>query len=327
MDDEMDVLVSVVIPVYNVEKYVADCLDSVIAQTLTDIEIICINDCSTDGSRAVVESYLEKDARISLYDNEVNRGLATTRNRGLDRAKGKYVYFLDSDDMIERNALQELYSAAERDDLDAAVFAARFIFEDESMRPKFGSNPAAYKGDYPDVMNGQELYKKWMELWDWMPSQPRYFYRREFLVDNKIRYIDGMLHEDETFAFDVLMHAERIRLLKEEYFIRRFRASSIMSSTPTMRNVDGCITILSHVDAFKTDDAELRKAIEFYMSKIFTDVTKKYRAVRDSGQSLELPVSTDDTACNDATEDDVQIDARTKEEWLRKIVAAAEERS
>lgn len=327
MDDEMDVLVSVVIPVYNVERYVAECLDSVLAQTLTDIEIICINDCSTDGSRAVVESYLEKDARISLYDNEVNRGLATTRNRGLDRAKGKYVYFLDSDDMIERNALQELYSAAERDNLDAAVFAARFIFEDESMRPKFGSNPAAYKGDYPDVMNGQELYKKWMELWDWMPSQPRYFYRREFLVDNKIRYIDGMLHEDETFAFDVLMHAERIRLLKEEYFIRRFRASSIMSSTPTMRNVDGCITILSHVDAFKTDDAELRKAIEFYMSKIFTDVTKKYRAVRDSGQSLELPVSVDDTACNDATENDVQIDIRTKEEWLQKIVAAVDERS
>ena len=306
MDEKMDVLVSVVIPVYNVERYVADCLDSVIAQTLSNIEIICINDCSTDGSRAVVESYLEKDARISLYDNEVNRGLATTRNRGLDRAKGKYVYFLDSDDMIEKNALQELYSAAERDNLDAAVFAARFIFEDESMRPKFGSNPAAYKGDYPDVMKGQELYKKWMELWDWMPSQPRYFYRREFLIDNKIRYIDGMLHEDETFAFDVLMHAERIRLLKEEYFIRRFRASSIMSSTPTMRNVDGCITILSHVDAFKTDDAELRKAIEFYMSKIFTDVTKKYRAVRDSGQNLEL---------------------NTNEEWLRKIVAAAEERS
>ena len=94
-----------------------------------------------------------------------------------------------------------------------------------------------------------------------------------------------------------------------------------------MRNVDGCITILSHVDAFKTDDAELRKAIEFYMSKIFTDVTKKYRAVRDSGQSLELPVSVDDTACNDATENDVQIDIRTKEEWLQKIVAAAEERS
>lgn len=304
MDEGMDVLVSVVIPVYNVEKYVADCLDSVIAQTLTDIEIICINDCSTDGSRSVVESYLGKDARIRLYDNEVNRGLATTRNRGLELAQGKYVYFLDSDDMIGATALQELYTAAERDSLDAAVFAARFIYEDESMRPKFGANPAAYKGDYPDVIKGQELYKKWMKLWDWMPSQPRYFYRREFLIDNKIRYIDGMLHEDETFAFDVLMNAERIRVLKEEYFIRRFRASSIMSSVPTMRNVDGCITILSHVDGFKTDDDELKKAIEFYKYKIFSDVTRKYKAVRDSGQSVERP----------------------KEGWLEKIAAAADKK-
>ncbi|MBO6165855.1 MAG: glycosyltransferase [Eubacterium sp.] len=320
----MDVLVSVVIPVYNVERYVADCLDSVIAQTLTDIEIICINDCSTDGSRSVVESYLGKDVRISLYDNEVNRGLATTRNRGLELAQGKYVYFLDSDDMIEATALQELYTAAERDSLDAAVFAARFIYEDESMRPKFGTNPAAYKGDYPDVIKGQELYKKWMKLWDWMPSQPRYFYRREFLIDNRIRYIDGMLHEDETFAFDVLMNAERIRVLKEEYFIRRFRASSIMSSVPTMRNVDGCITILSHVDGFKTDDDELKKAIEFYKYKIFSDVTRKYKAVRDSGQSVELTAE----AVGDAVCENVGDDAgvRSKEDWLEKIAAAADKK-
>jgi hypothetical protein len=95
-----------------------------------------------------------------------------------------------------------------------------------------------------------ELYKIWMKLWDWMPSQPRYFYRRRFLIDNGIKFIDGMLHEDETFAFDVLMRAERMRVIKKEYFIRRFRASSIMSSTPTMKNVEGCIRVLEKIDTF-----------------------------------------------------------------------------
>ena len=286
MGVDMGALVSVVIPVYNVEKYVSDCLNSVTAQTLKDIEIICINDCSTDDSRSVVKSFSDRDSRISLYDNEKNLGLATTRNRGISLAKGKYIYFLDSDDMIEPSALEELYNAAERDSLDAAVFAARFIYEDESMKQQFGTNPAAFRGDYHSILSGKELYKKWMEHWDWMPSQPRFFYRLDFLLKNKIRFIDGMLHEDETFTFDVLMNAEKIRILKEEYFIRRFRASSIMSSVPTMRNVEGCMKILSHVGSFNTDDEELKKAIGFYKYKIFSDVTRKFKAVRDSGQDV-----------------------------------------
>jgi Glycosyltransferases involved in cell wall biogenesis len=283
-----NVKVSVIIPVYNVEKYVGDCLDSVCNQTIKDIEIICINDCSLDDSREVVLDYAGKDSRITLYDNEKNIGLASTRNRGIDIAKGEYIYFLDSDDMIAQNALEELYLTAEKDVLDAEVFEAHFIYEDEALKPSFSGNPAIFKGDYPDVISGRELYKIWMKLWDWMPSQPRYFYNRRFLIDNGIRFIDGMLHEDETFAFDVLMRAERMRVIKKEYFIRRFRASSIMSSTPTMKNVEGCIRILDKIDTFETEDEELQDAIKFYRGKIFADVTRKFIAVRDSGQDTAL---------------------------------------
>ena len=280
--------VSVIIPVYNVENYVAECLESVCDQTLRDIEIICINDAATDGSREVVRKFAESDPRIRLYDNEKNLGLASTRNRGLESARGEYIYFLDSDDMIEKTSLEELYSAAESDRLDAAVFAARFIYEDESLRPNFSHNPAVFKGEYPDVMSGRQLYKKWMAIWDWMPSQPRYFYRRSFLKDNNIRFIDGMLHEDETFAFEVLMNAERMRVIPKEYFIRRFRTSSIMSSTPTMKNVEGCILILDCLDSFSTDDEELAEAIAFYRGKILADVRRKYKAVVQSGGNTEL---------------------------------------
>jgi Glycosyltransferases involved in cell wall biogenesis len=110
-------------------------LDSVCNQTIKDIEIICINDCSLDDSREVVLDYAGKDSRITLYDNEKNIGLASTRNRGIDIAKGEYIYFLDSDDMIAQNALEELYLTAEKDVLDAEVFEAHFIYEDEALKP------------------------------------------------------------------------------------------------------------------------------------------------------------------------------------------------
>ena len=246
--------VSVVIPVYNVEPYLEDCLRSVMGQTLRDIEIICVEDAGQDNSKDIIRRLMEEDSRISLFVNERNVGLAATRNRGLSHATGKYVYFLDSDDMIRPETLLELYERAEEEALDACIFSADFIFEDEALRDKFGSNPAKYKGEYPEVMKGKDLYKAWMKVWDWMPSQPRYFYRRDFLVQNNIRYIDGMLHEDETFAFDVLMNAERVRVIDTAYFIRRFRAASIMSSGPTIRNVISCIEILKHVTDYEVAD-------------------------------------------------------------------------
>lgn len=286
--------VSVVIPVYNVELYVEDCLRSVMDQTLQDIEIICVEDAGQDNSIDIIRRLMEEDSRISLFVNDKNMGLASTRNRGLGLAKGKYVYFLDSDDMIRPTALKELFDRAEAENLDTCIFSADFIFEDESLKEKFGTNPAKYKGEYPDVMKGKDLYIAWMKVWDWMPSQPRYFYRRDFLMEKGIRYIDGMLHEDETFAFDVLMKADRVRVIDEAYFIRRFRPSSIMSSGPTMKNVEACIRILKHVTDYEREEVRTEKnpllieAIEFYKGKIAADVARKYSRVKESGKGRVL---------------------------------------
>ena len=100
--------ISVIIPVYNVEKYIEDCLNSILVQTLKDFEIICIDDCSTDNSLQIIETYTHKDKRIKILKNKKNEGPSYTRNIGIEMAQGEYIYFLDSDDMIEKNALQEL---------------------------------------------------------------------------------------------------------------------------------------------------------------------------------------------------------------------------
>lgn len=100
--------VTIIIPVYNVEKYLEKCLNSVICQTLKDIEIICVNDGSTDNSQQILKEYAQKDERIKIVDKK-NGGLSSARNAGLDAATGEYCYFLDSDDWIELNTLEKLY--------------------------------------------------------------------------------------------------------------------------------------------------------------------------------------------------------------------------
>ena len=111
--------ISVIIPVYNVEKYLRRCLDSVINQTFRDLEIICVNDGSTDGSAEVLEEYKNKDKRIVLLNRE-NAGPGAARNAGLKIAKGKYISFIDSDDWIDLDFFEKLYTAAEKYDADAA---------------------------------------------------------------------------------------------------------------------------------------------------------------------------------------------------------------
>lgn len=287
--------VSVVIPIYNVEPYIGECLSSVCEQTYKDLEIICVHDAGQDGSIDIAREYAKKDARITIIENETNQGLSFSRNVGLDNSHGEYVYFLDSDDKIVPEAIEELCSIATADGLDAAVFCADFIYDDESLREKFSSNPAVFKGEYPYVLSGLDLFIQWMKIWDWMPSQPRFFYRRDFLVNNKIRYIEGMLHEDEIFTFDVLMNAQRIRVVDKPYFIRRFRDNSIMTTGMSMRNVFGCYRILQHVTDMSVklkNKTEVVKGIEFYREKIASNAKGKLRSVQEGvgGNETHIPI-------------------------------------
>lgn len=105
--------ISVVVPVYNVETYLEECLNSIINQTFSDIEIICINDGSTDSSLDILNDYSKKDDRIKIINQE-NKGLGATRNKGIDLAKGKYIFFIDSDDYIELNTFFELHNVCEK---------------------------------------------------------------------------------------------------------------------------------------------------------------------------------------------------------------------
>lgn len=122
-----NVLISVIIPIYNVENYLEECLDSVCAQTLKDIEIICVDDCSTDSSREVLKKYTEKDPRVKAIFKEHNEGTLRARNAGVARAEGEYVLFLDSDDYIKKETCQALYREAKARRVDILQFGGTVI--------------------------------------------------------------------------------------------------------------------------------------------------------------------------------------------------------
>ena len=140
--------VSIVIPVYKVEKYLPACLDSVLSQSLQDIEVICIDDASPDRCPEMLDEYAARDARVRVLHLPENHQQGYGRNRGTEMARGKYVYFLDSDDMITPEALEELYALAEKDRLDCIYFDSQVIFANKELETKNATYITGRTGQY-----------------------------------------------------------------------------------------------------------------------------------------------------------------------------------
>lgn len=266
-----DHLVSIVIPMYNVEKYLGDCLKSVLTQTFQDIEVICIDDASTDQTLKVAEAFAKSDVRVHILMNDKNKGVAYTRNRGLDVAKGKYIYFLDADDKITENAIEELLQEAEKNDLDVIFFDGQVIYEDEDLKQQFKDYSLQHLANYEPVMNGLEIFDKMKKNREWAVNPPREFWKRSFLVNAELRFENDIIHEDELFSTLAVMQAGRCSVMKEQFFIRRFRRNSIMTSAKTQKDMDGyfkCITKIMEYLWKHMDDITEYGAIDSYLNSL-----------------------------------------------------------
>ena len=188
-------IVSVIIPIYNVEAYIEECLVSVLKQTLKDIEIICVNDGTPDNSMDIVKKYAENDDRIVIVNKE-NGGLSSARNAGLKVATGEYVYFLDSDDYILENTLEKLCSVAKKNNLDSIFFDADSFFENEELQETKKSYVEYYHRDNAciDVLPGGEFLRAMSEGGNWRPSACLQMNRRDLLIDNNIWFKEGIIH-------------------------------------------------------------------------------------------------------------------------------------
>ena len=222
--------VSIVIPVYKVEKYLPACLDSVLSQTLQDIEVICIDDASPDRCPEILDDYAARDPRVRVLHLSENHQQGFGRNRGLEMARGNFVYFLDSDDMIMPETLEELYNVAEQDQLDGIFFDSQVIFESKELLRRNCTYPARRYGRYENsVYSGPALFELFMEQRDWSSYVQRMFWRKDFILRKKVFFLEGTEHEDEFFAFKAILLAQKVRYIPKGYFIRRYREDSVMT--------------------------------------------------------------------------------------------------
>lgn len=222
--------ISIVIPVYNVEDYLEETLDSVINQTFRDTEILCIDDGSTDGSAEILRKYALKDSRIRILSKE-NEGVGKARNIGIDSAKGKYIYFLDSDDLLDSRTLEICFETAEENGLDIVLFEGEAFYESKELEEVFPGYKTLYhrKKEYPHTYSGRELYILLSENWDCFTHICMKLYRKSYIKENRIYFPENIYYEDEIFNIKSMLHAGKVKVLTQTLYKRRVRGNSIMT--------------------------------------------------------------------------------------------------
>ena len=216
-----DVKVSVIVPVYNTGKYLYECLDSIINQSLKDIEIICVDDGSTDNSLEILEEYAKKDSRVKVYSNE-NKGLSIARNLGMEHANGKYIGFVDSDDYVDEFMFEKMYISCEQNDLDLAICKIS-LFDDETGEVNNDLNYynlEVFDGFEKEVFNSDDTTKFTLDI---VVNVYNKLYRKSLLEDNSISFPPHLIFEDEIFFIKTYLNAKRISLVNE--FLYHYRVN------------------------------------------------------------------------------------------------------
>ncbi|WP_454141892.1 glycosyltransferase family 2 protein [Microbacterium lacticum] len=232
--------VSVVIPVFNAEDWVSECIASVLAQTGADLEVICVDDGSTDGSGAVLRRFAAADERVTVID-QPNQGQSVARNAGLDAASGRYIVYLDSDDFWMSDSLSGFVRRADEAKLDVLLFDC-VAFRDgdvtEAIWARYG-NYYKRKNEYDTVRTGLEMIDDMRSHRDYRPHVGMYLARTEYVRRAGARFIPGIVHQDNPYTFALLLNAPRTAHVKEDAYARRVRPGSTITALRAEQSAKG----------------------------------------------------------------------------------------
>lgn len=267
--------ISVIIPVYNVYESLSECLKSVIHQTFSDFEIICINDASTDDSLNILEKYSLEDNRIRIVNHEKNKGLSFARNTGIENAVGEYLFFLDSDDWIASDSLLKMYNAICGSQADIVVSKTK-IFLDGGV----GKNL-----DHQKVLDTMNRYlNSFSEGVVKVPLDEIYYqkipgvawgklYKKAFVDNNRLRFINKrIMHEDEGFWLKCLLHCPLLCCINDVSVMYRIRFDSIMFKSSFKVNekdlIVSYIDAITHIKDFSEEYFNnITSSINFFLNK------------------------------------------------------------
>jgi len=260
-----NIVVSVIVPIYNVAPWLDDCLTSLERQTLKNIEVILVNDGSTDGSDAIAQRYADRNSNFTLVRRE-NGGLSAARNTGMDRARGEYLYFLDSDDYLADTALEELYMKASSENLDVLKFSA-YTFYDGCN--ELSQTEYLYQKDYPTPCKGSDALSLFLHYNEYIPSCCLLFIKRNTVKNHCLRFYKGIVHEDNLFHFQLLALSERVAVWNQPLYYRRVREGSIMVNPNWAHRCHSWCAILTETEAFIREHPEINESVGGGYIKIF----------------------------------------------------------
>jgi len=256
--------ISIIVPVYNVEKYLKRCLDSITKQTYSNIEILLVNDGSTDNSGEICNNYSNNDDRIRVIHKK-NGGLSDARNIGLEAAKGEYVLFIDSDDYISENACEEFIREIGVNNIDLAMGDMTRIYSNTSGILQFS------KDSNKKIITGKEFIKLQMYNNSYNASACRNLYNRRFLLEHKLLFTRGLLHEDEEWLPRVLLNADKVKIIGINFYNYLIRENSITQNKKKEKNALDLLYICELLEEYysEVNDDLLTKLSDEYILKLY----------------------------------------------------------
>lgn len=274
--------ISIIVPVYNIDKYINKCIDSILNQSFVNFELILVDDGSTDDSGLICDKYANEDSRIRVIHKE-NGGLSSARNAGLDIAKGKYIGFVDSDDYIDKNMYKYLFEVITRDNSELAICNYREVYEDSiNIGEKNKINiPSSEIYNKYEILNKLYTHESGQIVVAWNK-----LYRKE-LFDEE-RYPIGRIHEDEFLIHRILYKCNKISYINDDLYYYLQRENSIMKESFSIRKIDVIDALKDRMDFFrKNNEVELLKKSETTYIAIFLSIyVKAYKQFNNVDNEL-----------------------------------------
>ena len=271
--------ISVIIPIFNAERYLEKCLDSVIAQTFKDIEIICIDDCSTDNSKEILNNFARKDSRIKAIFFDKNKKQGAARNAGLDIARGKYITFIDADDYVEETLLEKMYKKAERNFCDLVITSVENIVLDKDNKNLMSlKDRLNYKAT--ELNTGFYCFDQYFKILRLGPVAK--LYKRSIIEKYKIRFPENLIHEDVAFYWFYMPYVSNFYYINEYLYYRIINSSSVMYK---LHNEDK--GLFDHIEIVKLihDYLKNNKLYDLYNERFLSYVkgiveSKEYKKIK-----------------------------------------------
>lgn len=288
--------ISVIVPVYNAEKYIKQCLESILIQTMSDIEIICVDDGSTDNSLSIINYYKNMDSRIKVIEQE-NKGPASARNTGIKVARGKYLIYIDSDDRIKGKALEILYKMLEKYEYDILYFSAK-VFADKDASDYVLNEASRLERYYYRNYNilepilGEKAFISLSVQGCFLVSPCLQIIKKSYLQEKNICFYEGILHEDNLYTLFSLLQAKRVGCVDMKLYERRLRNNSIMTKQKTYENVYGLFLSFDEIEQkyfdIKYQEIDIYKYIELFMKRLLDESIHIYKMISKEDQIIYL---------------------------------------